>query len=469
MVVLPQYIVALVSPRQSPQMGGIRSGLDQTSAPPHEVAEVAASVGGATGPGSPFNDSYLQPADFGFNEVTYSLNSFSFPASVSDSQNIQSSSDWWETLLDDSSVTLSPRRGPAMLSPPGQDYNTTRSELGRRLLSSSPGCSAAQVGNKNEVNFLDMDLDFDFSSFESPRQRSRSARGPSCDAERMSHTAGEIRSVSLLQLAHKNTPRNESNTNGASRSRSPGAGMLGPVTARDVRAEQIASLLMLLKSYILPSFDIASQKYEYGNSIITEVFCPHLCEWICSEYEALLDVYLERILMSNRKRRMARTSGFLKLGSNVSTDESEQDLELLAEVKQSSDSTEGVMAKPRGVFFHRRWTPIGIVEFELKEESCLPVKDVESHPDTQILIKFLPQARERTLGLGVRLNKLMNKPGIGAHIDTVNVIPHGSAIFGRVLCNDLKGVQWLFDQGAASARDVDPEGRSLLNVGIKRS
>ena len=142
--------------------------------------------------------------------------------------------------------------------------------------------------------------------------------------------------------------------------------MVSPVTARDVRAESIASLLMMLKWYILPSFDIASQKYEYGNSIITRVFGPHLCEWLCSEYEALLDVYLERTLMSSRKRRMARSSDFLTLGSNVDIDESEQDLELTAGVKQSSNSTKGVMAKRRGDFFHRYWTPFGIVEFEVK-------------------------------------------------------------------------------------------------------
>ena len=156
MVVLPPYIVALVSPRQSPQMGGIRLGLDQTSAPPHEVAEVVTDVGGATVPGSPFNNSYLQPSDFCLSEFAGSLGSFSYPALVSDSWENQSNNDWWATLLDDSSLTLSPRRGPAMLSPPRQDSNTTRTELRRQLSRSSPGY-AAQDGNDNEVVLLDMD------------------------------------------------------------------------------------------------------------------------------------------------------------------------------------------------------------------------------------------------------------------------------------------------------------------------
>ena len=448
-------------------MGGIRSGLNQSSVPPHEAAEVVTNVGGATVPGSPFNDSYLQPSDFCLSEFAGSIDSFSYPALVSQSWQNQSNNDWWATLFDDSSVTLSPWRGPAMLSPPRQDSNTTRTEMRRLLSSSTPGCSAAQDGNDNEVDFLNMDLDFDFSVSESPRPRSSSARSASFLAEQITHTSGEITSVSPLQLHDNGTPRNESNTNRIPTSRSPGGRMLSPVTARDVRAESIASLLMMLKTYILPSFDIASQKYEYGNSIITRVFGPHLCEWLCSEYEALLDVYLERTLMSNRKRRLARTSDSLTVGSNVYTDESEE-VELTIGVKQSSNSTEGVMAKLRSVLFHRCWTPIGIVDFEVQEESCGPVKDVVSQPDTQIIIKLLPQAKERTLGLGVRFNRLINKPGISPHVDTVNVIPHGSAIFRYVLSNDLKGVQSLFDQGAASARDVDPEGRSLLNVGIIR-
>ena len=469
MVVLPPYIVALVSPHQSPQMSGIRSGLDQTSAPPHEVAEVVTSVGGAIVPGSPSNDFYLQSSDLSLSEFVGSLDSFSFPALGSASSKNQSNTDLWATLLDDSSVNLSPRRGPAMLSPPRQGSDFTRTELRRQLSSSTPGCSAAQDGNDNEVDFLNMDLDFDFSLFESPRHRSSSARGASLHAERITHTSGEITSVSPLQLHDNGTPRNDGNTNRVPRSRSPGGRMVSPVTARDVRAEAIASLLMMLKSYILPPFDVASQKYEYGNSIITKFFCPHLCEWLCTKYEALLDVYLERTLMSNRKRRMARTSGVLTLGSNVYTNEPEQDLEFKTVTKQSFNSNEGVMAKVRGIFFRRCRTPMGIIDFEVKQECCGPVKDVVSHPDTQITIKILPQVMERTLGLCVQFNRLIDKPGISPHIDTVNVIPHGSAIFGCVMSNDLEGVQSLFDQGAASARDVDPLGRSLLNVGIIRS
>ncbi|KAM0799856.1 hypothetical protein BDR22DRAFT_854479 [Usnea florida] len=464
--VLPPYIVALVSPLPSPQLGGIRSGLSQTSAPPQEVAEVVTNVGGATVPGSPFNDSSLQPSDFCLSELAGSLDSFSYSALVSESWKNQSNNDWWSTLLDDSRVNLSPWRGPAMLSPPRQDSNNTRTEPRRQLSNSTPDCSAAQDGNNNEVDFLNMDLDSDFALFESSPHRSSSARSASFHAEQITHTSGEMTSVSPLQLHDNSTPRNGSNTSRIPRSSSLGGRVVSPVTARDLRAESIASLLMMLKSYLLPSFDIASQKYEYGNSIITRVFCPNCCEWLCSEYEALLDVHLERTLMSNRKRRMARTAGFLTLGSNVDVDETEQDLELTAGVKQSSNSDEGVMDKLRGIFFHRSCTPIGIVEFEVKEKSCGPVTDVESHPNTQIIIKFLPQAKERTLGLGVRFNRLINKPGISPHIDTFNIIPYDSAIFGCVHSNDLKGVQSLFDQGAASARDVDPEGRSLLNYAI---
>ena len=468
MVVLPPYIVALVSPQQSPQLGGIRSGLNQTSAAPHEVAEVFTKSGGATVPGSPFNDSHLQPSDSCLSEFAGNLEFSSYPALVSDSWKNQSNNDWLATLLDDSSLTLSPQRGLVMLSPPQQDSNTTCAELRRQLSSSSPGCSAAQDGNDNEVDLFHMYLDTEFLQFESPRHRSRSARGASLHAEQISHTSGEIRSVSPLQLHDNGTPRNESNTNQVPRSRSPGGRMVSPVTARDVRSESIASLLMMLKSYILPPFDVASQKYEHGNSITTEVFCPHWCDWFCSEYEALLDVYLERTLMSNRKRRTARNSGLSTLGSNVYTNGPEQHLEHTTVTKQSSNSLKGVMAKVRGIFFHRCRTPMGIVDFEVKQESCVPVRDVVSHPDTQIIIKLLPQVMERTLGLCVRFDRMMNEPRMSPHVDTINIVPPNSAIFECVRSNDLKGVQSLFDQGAASARDVDPRGRSLLNVGIIR-
>ena len=468
MVVLPPYIVALVSPRQSPQMGGIPSGLDQTSVPPHEVAEVLTIVGGATVPESPFNDSYFQPSNSWLSGFAGSLDSFSYPVLASDSWENQSNNDLWARLLDEIRVSLSPRRGPAMLSPTQQDSNTTLNELRWQPSSGTAGCSTAQDRNDNGVNFLDMDLDFDFSLFDSPRHRSSSARSASFHAERTSHTSGERMSVSPSQLHDNGTPRNENSTNRVPRSRSPEGRMVGPITARDVRAESIASLLMTLKAYILPPFDISSQKYEYGNSFITEVFCPHLCEWLCSEYEALLDVYLEKTLMSHRKRQMARTSGILAFRSNAHSDEPEQDLEHTAGKKQSSNSTSGVMAKLRGVFFHRFRTPMGIVDFEVKQESCNTMKDVQPRPHAQIIFKLLPQAVERTLGLCVQFNRLIDKPGISPHIETVNIIPCGSAIFGCVKNNDLKGVQSLFDQGAASARDVDPRGRSLLNVGIIR-
>ena len=63
---------------------------------------------------------------------------------------------------------------------------------------------------------------------------------------------------------------------------------------------------------------------------------------------------------------------------------------------------------------------------------------------------------------------LRNKPGISPHIITFNVIPRDSLIFESVGRKELKGVQALFDPGAASARDVDPLGRLIFHVSITR-
>ena len=396
-----------------------------------------------------------------------SFDFFSYPAILDDSGQNQSNSGLRETLLNNN--LPSPRHGSVLLSPLRQEFNATRTGLRRQLSSTTPDVSAAQVVNANEATLLDMNLDFDFSSFESPPHGPSAARSASFHADPNPRISGEIMSISPFQLADDGTRSEDRNFNLVPGSTTAEGQALGRVTAQDVRAESIASLLMMLKSYVLPSFDIASQKYEYGTSIITEVFGPHLCEWFCSEFEALLDSYLEKTLMSNRKRRAARVLGHLPLGPNVYVNEPEQDLELTLGTQRCSNTTEGGVAKLRSAFFYRCcWTPMGLVIFEVRKVSGHPIEEGEPLQDFQIIIKMMPRAMERTLGLCAHFTRLVNKPGISPHINTFNVVPDNSAIFECIRRNDLKGVQTLFDQGAASARDVDPRGRSLLNVGVMR-
>ena len=234
-------------------------------------------------PGFLFNNPYFESVDLDLSEFADSLDSVSNMTTVGDSRISRSNSDWWEFSSDDSSVMFPKRRGSAMLSPPGQELNTTRIKPRRQLSSSTLDYSAAQVGSENQMALLDIDLELEFSIFESTSHEPSTARSALLAAEPISCISGEITCVSPLRLAQDNGTRSEDRTSSrVPRSRLPEGHALDRVTAQDIRAESITSLLMMLKSYVLPSFDIASQKYEYGKSIITKVFCPHFCEWLCS-------------------------------------------------------------------------------------------------------------------------------------------------------------------------------------------
>lgn len=82
-------------------------------------------------------------------------------------------------------------------------------------------------------------------------------------------------------------------------------------------------------------------------------------------------------------------------------------------------------------------------------------------------ISFMPAARLRTVGMSIDLLKKPDNyaaPLIRYQIKTFNVVPQESAIIQYVLCNDLRGVQGLFDRGEAPPQDVDPIEFSLLSV-----
>lgn len=84
-----------------------------------------------------------------------------------------------------------------------------------------------------------------------------------------------------------------------------------------------------------------------------------------------------------------------------------------------------------------------------------------------IKVSFFPDAKIRTTGVSITSVKM---PGINAsnpipwHITTVNVVPEDAEIFRCVRQGNVEAVRRLFEQGEASARDVDPWGFSLLSV-----
>ena len=101
------------------------------------------------------------------------------------------------------------------------------------------------------------------------------------------------------------------------------------------------------------------------------------------------------------------------------------------------------------------------VELSIDGSGCCPVgSDV-------ITLCSIPHDQQRTTGLTVSfpLNAHPFGARISPHIKTFNVVPTGSSIIQCVEEHDLEGVQKLFAEGQASPLDVDPRGRSLLQVG----
>ena len=104
--------------------------------------------------------------------------------------------------------------------------------------------------------------------------------------------------------------------------------------------------------------------------------------------------------------------------------------------------------------------------FEVREGLSSLIDEERQDSSYQIIISFMPWATERTTGVHARLSRMMGGPAANPQINTFNVVPDESAIIQCVCKNDLRGAQTLFDLEAASARDVDSRGRSLINVGI---
>lgn len=460
MVVLPPYIRALISPRQSPQMPCFLPAYGQTFGVPNSAEEVTHDI--------------ERPSSLGIPPMSHvwnSLGAFSDQVFFDDGGQNQANSGLWETLLDNNSPSFSPRRGSLMPTSSRQDIEAMQTEntsqLMRQITRITPDVSTVQSANDKDSPFSGTNLDFDFSDFVNLPQGPSTARDSSSQAEPHPRRSAERISISPLQLADHNDTHSEDRAfNLASETTSATGQALGSVTGEDVRAESIASLLVLLKSLIFSRFNTASQKYEHDASILSDVFCPHTCDWLSFGVEELLDSYLERSLTSIRKRRIARSQGSLRCGSDVYLDEPRQGFESPDGIQRLSMLTEGTDAiKLRSTFCRLCYTPMGQVRFQVREGPSSSMDQGGSDSKFLIIISFMPRAMKRTPGLCVRLSRLMSGPAIPPQVNTFNVVPDDSAIFQCIRKSDLKGIQTLFDLGAASARDVDSRGISLLHVG----
>lgn len=473
MVVLPPYIRALVSPQLSPQAAGIPSAYSRTFAIPNGIEEATHTLEMPAHQGLLMSNCGNGPGNFRSGRISKSLDVFSCSVNLDSDKQSEANSELWKYLLENGSATFSPRRESLI---PTESRHYPRAEgpspLTQQLTSVSSNVPAAQSINDNSSSLSDFDLDPNFSVFLRSPQGSITAHRSSAQLELHSRSPDQSTSISPVRLTDgRNTHYEDIELNMDSGNTSAVGQVCGPVKEEDLSTQSIASLLVLLRSLIFPRFDTASQKYEYGNSVLSDLFGPQRCEWLCFEYEELLESYLERSLETIRKRRSARIYGTFSSEPNLHVCGSKEGSVCSDEITMRFNPTGATIApKLRNTFSHSCETPMGVVLFRVREVPGDTSEEEGIGSESLIRISFMPRASKRTTGLCVQLFGQIGGPAIIREINTFNVIPYGSGI--SFYNKDLKGVQTLFDLGVADARDVNPGGQTNLAVGtdaIRRS
>ncbi len=339
-----------------------------------------------------------QSGDFDWSDIWNSLSAFSDAAILHDGEQNQADSGLWETLLENNSVSFSPRRGSRMPTPSRREIEAPPTEnlspLMQQISSMTPHSPDAQIAIDNDFSLPDFGLDLDFSTVEKRSHGSSRACSPSFHAQPHPRITDE-RSISPLQLTNlKNNHGEVRDLNLVLRTSSPAGQSLDPVTGDDVRAESISSLLGLLKFLIFPRFNPASQKFEYGDSILSDFFCARWCEWLCFQVEELLDSYLERSLRALRKRRAARLQGTMPSGSDRYHNEPRQAFETSDEIERLPKPADGTVDnKLRTTFFRRCLTPMGLVVFQVREAPSCSTDEDGTNSNILVTIRFMPGRR----------------------------------------------------------------------------
>ena len=441
----------------------------QTSAIPDSVEGVTHDSGRSSTLDFLSSGSFQVSGDSGLGDVANSVGLFSYPLSFQNGRQIQANGGSWETFLEKTMTSFSPERRSSMANPYGRDIQNTVAE---NISSSTPQITsfpadvpAPQSPPQNNFPIFDLNQDIDFSMFLNSPDRpstvsssSRSKSNPQKFVER--------RSISSFRSTNHNDTYSENRDfDRVSKSTGTVDQALDPVTAESSEAELIVSRLLLLKSLVFPLSKTAFQKSEYQETCLSDLFCPHWCEWVSLGIEELLDLYLEESLRSVRKRRTERNQISLSSGCNLNLNERRQWFECSDGAQRLSNSFEATVAtKVRSIFYRSCFTPMGRVVFDVRKGPSSPVGEEGIESDYLTTISFMPRATERTPGICVRLFGILGEPTIPPQVRPLNVVPDDSAIIQCVRKNDLRGVQTLFDRGEASARDVDSRGISLLYV-----
>ena len=467
MLDLPPYIRALVSPRRSP------SG--QTSAFPDSI-EGASRASRRSSSIDLLSSSLVQPFEAsGLGDAVNSLGGSSDPLSFQDGEQTQANGRSWEGFLDNAMTSFSPGRWSSISTPYGrdiQDPGTENISQSMPQITSIPAnVPAPQSPHHNDFPTFDLNQDIDFSMYLNSPYRPSTASSSS-RLEPNPRRSVERRSLSAFQLTnHDDTQRENRESDIVSKSTAAVDQPLDPVTEADSEAELIASRLLQLKSLLLKSlvfaqFNTTFQRCDYQKTSLSDMFCSDWCEWLTLDVEELLKLYLEASLRAIRKRRTARIDGTLPSACNLNLNERRQGFEYSDGPQLLSHPIEPAIAtKMRTTFFRYCFTPMGQIAFKVRKGFNSPNGEEGIDSEDLITISFMPLAMERTLGVRVRSFRTMGGPAISPQIETFNVVPDDSAIIQCVRKNDLRGIQTLFDLGAASARDVDSRGISLLQVG----
>ena len=426
MVELPSY-VTIVSPRQSSPMH------HQNSAVQDGIEQVTHDDGRPTSLDSHFNNAFHRSGNSGWSEAFDSLDEPSDPTTFHDDKQNQVDSASWATFLDNSLGSFSPGRRSSMPTPSRRDLQAARMENTsprmRQITSIPAEIPAAQTTHDNDFALFDLNLGVDFSAFlNSPHILSTSPSSPHTALH--PHRSIKTIGTSTPQLTdHSNVHRDNRELDIISRTTPAADQALDLVTRDDISAESITFLLLSLKSLVFPRFDLASQKYEYGNSILPDLFNPQLCDWLCSELEKLLDLYLERSLRFIRKRQIARIQSSLPSACNSNLNERRQGIKFSDLLQHASKSTESTVATrtPTNLFRYLSM-PMGKVLFEGREGSASSMGEESIELARQINIAFMPHGMEQTHGLCVRMSRMRDGPTITPQIKTFNVDPDDSAI-----------------------------------------
>ena len=251
MVELPSD-VTIVSPRQSPRVRRHDSAVRDA------IGDAIHDCGGPVTldflSNSPFQQSGNPDWSGAFDSQSELLN----PLSFCDGEQNLANSGFWETLLDKSTATFSPGRPSSSQTPPGGDIQATHTDNSTLSeLNQDPDFSLF-------LNSPDR-LSIDPSSFHTESHHRRSVGRISTSSPHLTDDDKIQKDNIELELVSRTASTAEQEADQVA-------------TRDDKLAESITSLHHSLKYLVIPPFDIASQRYEYGDSILSDLFSPQFCE-----------------------------------------------------------------------------------------------------------------------------------------------------------------------------------------------